>query len=182
MRGIFSLEIKLAAYDLFMEGITSEEIVKRLDKVSRKRFRRPGPKKRTIDEWRRSPEWQAEKKLRIQKAQAKRAEEYADKVHSSLEELEEVSDYAVNQLREYVKDGIKPSLAVLYNIVYQINQEKARRYKGLEKPVDFTDVLKSGLGVFIRNCSKRLGKVFDDSLDEILTDTIKDLEKEQHVV
>lgn len=180
MRDRFPPEIKLAAYDLFMAELPVNEIIKRLEVFSKKKFKRPGPKQRTIEEWRRSPDWKAEKALRIQKLKVKRAEGYADKVHESLEELEEVGNYAVNQLREAVKEGIKPSLASLYNIVYQINQEKARRFKGIEKPTDWTDTLKFALDIFINHCSRKLGKPFDDALDELLAETAKDLKEEQN--
>lgn len=177
MRDRFPPEIKLAAYDLFMDELPTDEIVKRLGVIAKKRFKRAGPKQRTIEEWRRRPDWKAEKALRIQKLKVKRAEEYADKAHDALEELVDISNSATNQLKEWIKQGVKPSPAALYNIFYLLNQEKARRFKGFEKPLDLTDVLKAALAVFIKLCSKKLGKAFDDALDELLADTAKELEK-----
>jgi len=177
MRDRFPSEIKLAAYDLFMQELPTGELVKRLETLSKKKFKRRGPKQRTIEEWRRSPDWKAEKALRIQKLKSKRAEEYADKAHEALDELIDISDSAVNQLREWIKQGVKPSPASLYNTVYLFNQEKARRLKGTEKPIDLTDILKAALDVFIKHCSKKLGKAFDDALDELLADTAKDLQE-----
>lgn len=177
MRDRFPPEIKLAAYDLFMEELPITEIIKRLEAFSKRKFKRSGPKQRTLEEWRRSPEWKTEKALRIQKLKNERAEKYADKALEALDELIDISDSALKQLKEWVAQGVKPSPAALYHIVYLLNQEKGRRLKGSEKPFNLSDLLKGAMETFIGKCSKKLGKVFDDALDELLAETAKELEE-----
>jgi len=162
-------EVRELAYILHTRGFSRAEIQVQVHDYCRQKLKYPGPRGRTLEQWRVVEDWEAQDELMKAEVSSRLRAKVVDEKLASLEQYNQLKILLYQQIRDQAAEGVRPSPGQAIYALIEVERERQRLLGDQAKGVDIRMILESAMEPFVDILKQVLGKAFTDNQDVIFS-------------